>query len=250
MTLAAYFSRAVLPKEFVGPKSGKLLGFAARLLLAILVVGALAEPLRSQERRLEPVDEAVTDPTWVSFRQRLLAAVEKRDRKFVLGILAPNVRSGIEAPRGIAEFARRWYLNDADSPLWRELPAALFLGAAYFQRDKGPRELCAPYVLGKWPQDLDPRKHGAIITGEVLVKAEPSSDSATLQMLSYDIVAVTDWEVADKAPDAKQLWVKVRVKAGEGYAPEEQIRSAVEHSACFIKTEGGWRMTALAPAGG
>jgi hypothetical protein len=40
------------------------------------------------------------------------------------------------------------------------------------------------------------------------------------------------------------------LKDGEGYVPEEQIRSPIEQTACFVKTENGWRMTAFAPAGG
>jgi hypothetical protein len=36
----------------------------------------------------------------------------------------------------------------------------------------------------------------------------------------------------------------------EAYVPEEQIRSPVEHTACFIKTAGGWRLIGFAPGGG
>lgn len=218
---------------------------AALVILAMLSSAALA-----QERKLEPVDEAAKDTSWVSFRNRLLAALEKRDRKFLLSVLDRNVRSRLEGPRGIAAFRKRWEVDAEDSWLWRELSSALFLGAAYITREKGRRELCAPYVLGRWPQDMDPRSNGAIITREVLVKAEPSSGSQTLATLSYDIVAVADWEVDDRDAGSKQKWVKIKLKTGEGFVPEEQIRSAVEHAACFIKTESGWRMTALAPAGG
>ena len=217
-------------------------------LLALLCVASFA--VSAQERKLEPVDEAAKDASWVSFRNRLLAALEKRDKKFVLGILDRNIRNSLDAPRGVAEFRKQWDFDAEDSPLWRELPAALFLGAAYVKREKGPRELCSPYVLARWPEDVDPFVHGAIITKEVLVKAEPSSDSRTLQALSYDLVAVADWDVADKTADVKQRWVKVKVKSGEGYVPEEQIRSPIEHSACFVKTENGWRLTGLAPGGG
>jgi hypothetical protein len=39
------------------------------------------------------------------------------------------------------------------------------------------------------------------------------------------------------------------LKEGTGFVPEEQIRSPVEHSACFIRTARGWRMTVFGPAG-
>jgi len=219
------------------------------LVAVVLALFPVAGPL-AQEKRLEPVDEAGRDPSWVSFRNRLLNAVETRDRKYIMSILAPDVRTSLTAPRGAAEFRKQWDVDGENSPLWPALRSALFLGSAYVEREKGRRELCAPYLLAKWPPDLDPFLNGVAITRDVLVKAEPSSRSATLQVLSYDVAAVSDWEVPDKTPEAKQRWVKVKVKNGEGYVPEEQIRSPVEHAACFVRTEAGWRMTGLAPGGG
>ena len=224
--------------------------FIARLVLAVLVGGAFFPALHAQERKLEPVDEASRDLSWAKFKNLLLDAVIKRDRKFVLGILDRNVRIGVDGVRGIDEFRKQWHLDADDSPLWRDLPSALFLGAAYMKRERGPRELCAPYLLAQWPRSMDPHAYGAIIAKDALVKTAPSSNSPTLATLSYDIVPVADWEVADKAPDFPQKWTKVKLKTGEGYVPEEQIRSPIEQVACFIKTEHGWRMTAFAPAGG
>lgn len=224
--------------------------FTTRLTLTLLIVAAFSNPVRAQERRLEPVDEATRDMSWAYFKNRLLEAVMKRDRKFVLAILDPNVRMGLDGVRGVAEFRKQWALDADDSQLWRELPSALFAGAAYRMRGPVPHELCAPYVHPRWPRDLDPHAYGAIISRDALVKAEPSSDSRTLASLAYDIVAVADWEVADKARDFAQKWVKIKLKTGEGFVPEEQIRSPIEHVACFVKTGNGWRMTALAPAGG
>jgi hypothetical protein len=219
-------------------------------LLTILLVAAYAQPLHAQERKLEPVDEAVHDISWAHFKNRLLEAVMKRDRKFVLRILDRDVRVGVDRVGGIPEFRKQWALDAPDSPLWRELPGALYLGAAYVKRGNLPRELCTPYVLARWPRDMDPHAYGAIISREVLVKSGPSSDSQTLATLSHFIVPVADWEVPDKAPDFAQKWVKIRLKAGEGFVPEEQIRSPIEQVACFVKTGNRWRMTALAPAGG
>ena len=220
------------------------------VLVLFLLIAICSPPLRSQERKLEPVDEAMRDLSWAKFKNLLLDAVVRRDRKFVLGVLDRNVRIGVDGVRGVTEFRKQWHLDADDSPLWRDLPSALFLGAAYMKRERGPRELCAPYLLAQWPRTMDPHAYGAIIARDALVKAAPSSDSPTLATLSYDIVAVADWEVADKTPDFPQKWTRIKLKTGEGYVPEEQIRSPIEQVACFIKTENGWRMTAFAPAGG
>ena len=220
-----------------------------RLLACLALCFATALPVGAQEKsepkQLPPIDEAAKDPSWVGFRNRLLTAIEKRDRKFVLSILDRNIRNSQDAPRGVAAFRKQWDFDGEDSAVWRELPAALFLGSAWLKPEKGPRQLCAPYVAVKWPEDIDPFDHGAIVTREALIKAAPASESATLATLSYDIVPVADWEVADQAPESRQKWVKIKLKGSDGFVPEEQIRSPVEHRACFLKTESGWRMTAF-----
>ena len=215
----------------------------AALSLALGVMTASAQ--ESQTAKLMPVDEAAKDASWASFRRQLLNALSRHDRQFLLSVLDRNIRNPLDAPRGVAAFRKQWDLEADDSPLWRELPAALFLGSAWLKPEQGPRQLCAPYVAVKWPDDIDPFDYGAITAREALVKAAPSSDSDTLATLSYDIVRVSDWEVADRAPDGKQKWVKIRLKEKEAYVPEEQVRSPVEHRACFVKTESGWRMVAF-----
>ena len=215
----------------------------------LLLAALFAAPLYAQERKLPPADEAARDSSWLTFKKRLMSAIEKKDKQFLLSILDPKVRSQDERARGVATFRKQWELDADDSPVWRELANALALGTAYVTRDKAPRELCAPYVLGHWPGDLSPTTHAVAIGRETLVQAEPSSASALLGTLSHDIVAVTDWEVDDRK-DAKQTWVRIRFKQRDGYVPEEQIRSPIEHAACFVKGANGWRMMAFAPAGG
>jgi hypothetical protein len=219
------------------------------VLMLLLVMATFSSPLRSQERKLDPVDEAAKDASWASFKRRLQAAVEKRDRKFILSILDKAVRSGHESGRGIAEFRKQWELDSDASPLWHELSAVLGLPAAHHRPEKGPLELCVPYVSVRWPQDIDAFAGGAITAREALVKSAPSSTSETIATLSYHIVEVADWEVTDLA-GSRQVWVKVKLKAREGYVPEEQIRSPIEHTACFVKVENSWRLIGFGPGAG
>ena len=218
------------------------------VMMFILLAGVTAQA-SAQERKLPPVDEAAGDVTWLRFKKRLMGAIEKRDKQFLLSILDKNVRNQDERTRGIAHFRRQWELDTDDSPLWRELATALQLGGAFIQRDKH-REFCAPYLLGRWPDDLEPFKHGVVISRDAAVQSEPTSAAAALGTLSYDIVTVTDWEIDDKMQDARQKWVRIRYRNREGFIPEEQIRSPIEQAACFVKSGSGWRMTAFAPAGG
>ena len=218
------------------------------LLLAVLVAVTLLHSPAHAQRKLAPVDEAAGDASWLRFKRQLLAAIEKRDKQFVLSILDKNVRNQDERARGVANFRKQWELDTADSPIWRELSSALQLGSAHIVRDK-LRELCTPYLLGRWPDDVSPITHAVVISRDAAVQAEPSLTSVAIGRLSYDIVPIVDWEIDDKS-DAKQKWVKIRFQGRDGFVPEEQVRSPIEQAACFVKTPNGWRMTAFAPAGG
>jgi hypothetical protein len=218
------------------------------VLLALLSV-SLALPAAEPERKLPLVDEGASDVSWLRFKKRVSDAIASRDKQFLLSILDRNVRNQSEKTRGIAEFRKQWELDTADTPVWRELQTALQLGSAYEKRDKGGRELCAPYLLGKWPPDVHPFDHAVVISRDSTVQAEPSTSSAALGRLSYDIVEVNDWEIDDRK-DPKQKWVKIRHANRDGYVPEEHVRSPVEHAACFVKAGNAWRMTGFAPAGG
>ncbi len=217
--------------------------------LCVFMLAAVPAPLFAQEQRIEAVDEAARDLSWASFRARLLTALEKRDRKFILSVIHPNVRNGSDAPPGIAEFRRQWEFDSDNGVFWRQLPATLSVGSAWFQRSNKERELCAPYLLAKWPREVDPGVYGAIATNDALVKAAPAWESVTIARLSYQIVRVTDWEVPDIDPKFQQKWVRIRLlKEGNGYVPEEHIRSPIEHTACFVRSGNGWRLTVFGPA--
>lgn len=220
---------------------------------ALFSVPASAQPSSAAPmpgiQAFPPRDEAAYDQSWTRFRDRLLEALLKRDRNFVMNIVDPNVRNGIDRPNGHAEFRRQWHVDDEDSPLWRELTRALHLGTAHYGHARMPRSLCAPYVLPYWPKQVDPRNNGAITARETSMRVGPSGTAAVLASLGYSIVHVTDWEVADTDPEVKQKWVKISVEDREGYIPEEHIRSPIEHLACFRRSEAGWRLTSFLAAG-
>jgi hypothetical protein len=222
----------------------------ARVLAAALICALSLPAFAQEERKLVPIDEGASDVSWLRFKKRLMDAIQKRDRQFLLSVLDKNVRNQSERARGVAQFRKEWELDTPDTPVWRELSTALQLGAAYLKRDNGRTELCAPYLLGRWPADVTPFDHGAIVSRDTGMHAEPSPSSSTLARLSYDIVEVTDWEVADKASGQPQKWVRVRHRGREGYVLEEHVRSPIEQAACFAKSGNAWRMTGFAPAGG
>jgi len=215
-----------------------------RCLLAAVALATVAGAATAQQVKLLPVDEGAHDLSWTHFKARLLDALARRDQKFVLGIVDARIRNTL-GQNGIMEFRRLWQPQAADSPLWVELPKLLFLGGVFVKRDKGAYEFCAPYVRFKWPDNAPAGASGAIIAADALMKVKPSAAAETLQTLAHDLVKVLDWEVADDDKENKQVWVRIQTGAGAGYVPEEQIRSPLEHRACFAKSGAGWRMTGL-----
>ena len=203
-------------------------------------------PAPPVERKLPRADEGASDPTWIAFRNSLLGALRRGDRATLINAIDRNIVNGLEVPRGVAEFRKLWEIDTKSDRLPRDLSSALNLGSAWYRQDKqngGARVLCAPYVPIKWPlHDVNPYDSGAIVVKETLVKGAPSHASETLGTLSFDIIGVRDWEVADVESQLPQRWVKVNLRGRDGYVLAEHLRSAIEHRACFAKTGHTWRM--------
>ena len=194
-------------------------------------------------RTLPPVDEGSGDPTWLQFRAGLMEILQRGDKRALANIVDANILNSMEAPRGLATFRKLWDMDGKDERILRELQSSLQLGSAWYEPKKGVRLLCAPYVPIKWPLDQhDPYNNGVVIVKDALVKSAPSQQAETLTRMTHDIVNVRDWEVADRDNQLQQRWVKIRTGGRDGYLPEEHIRSAIEHRACFGKTAAGWRL--------
>jgi hypothetical protein len=217
--------------------------------LALCLTVAPGVGARAQERAFAPIDENASNLEWLGYKNRLVEALEARNRKTVLGAIDPNVDNGPEQKRGLEEFRRRWDFDDDASPLWDVLRKAVELGGAYVKDEKRDEKrgarFCTPYVAARWPTTIDPFAFGAIVSADVLVKAEPSSESRTLATLTYEVVKVEDWEVADRMPGFPQKWTRIALRNASGFVPEQQIRSPIEHMACFAAQGGQWRLVSF-----
>ncbi len=189
-------------------------------------------------RRLEPVDEASKDASFLKFRERLLAAIDRRDAKYVIGIVDPNIRNSFGGNDGVAEFRKAWKPERADSELWTELRDVLTHGGA-FQAG----QFWAPYVFSRFPEDLDGFEYVAVMGDDVALRSQPDLSAPAITTLSYHLVKVdyTGIEDPENAP-----WFKVSTTDGkEGYLPAGSFRSPVDYRAGFAKRRGVWRMTAF-----
>lgn len=217
------------------PNIKTLLFFVA--LLAVFSPNALAQ----RERRLLPVDEASRDASFKTFRDKLIAAVRRRDAKYVLSVVDPNIKNGFGGDDGIANFRKRWNLNARSSELWNELLFVLTHGGA-FQTEGDGKTFTAPYMFSNFPDNLDAFEYSAVTENRVGLYAKPSTASRLVANLSYHLVKV-DFQNSVKNKADEYAWLKVTTLGGKtGYAQEKFVRSSVDYRAAFEKKRGQWKM--------
>lgn len=209
-------------------------------LLAVFSSGVSA-----QERYLAPVDEADKDASFKLFRKKLIGAVQKRDVKYVLSVVDPNIKNGFGGDDGIANFKKQWKItSSAKSPLWGELLFVLTHGGA-FQREGRKQIFWAPYIYSSFPENLDAFDYSAIIEKDVKLLARPALSAPVVANLSYNIVKV-DYQnsVKSKTNADEYAWLKVSTFGGKtGFVPERFVRSSTDYRAAFEKKRGQWKMT-------
>jgi hypothetical protein len=204
--------------------------------------------------KLEPVDEGDKYPSFHSFREELVNAAKKRDSKFILSILAPDILNSLGGDGGIEEFKQEWKLDQPDSKFWDELLSILSMGGAFIDSG-GAQEFCAPYVASQWknlikqlPKDSDSDEYAAVIRENVVLRSKPDQDSPVVDNLSYDIIKFdSNTPASNEPPVVDNQWVKIVTLSGkQGYVLSSDVRSPSDYHVCFKEVEGRWVMTIFA----
>jgi hypothetical protein len=207
----------------------------------------------TQAEKLYPVDEGPRDPSFLAFRNQLIAAAKRRDQRFLLSHLDPQVLVSPLAVlskngygRGIKDFKREYQLEDPKSRFWEDLISILSMGGS-FKRGEAPyeglapagREFIAPYVRSAWPvrRYPDTERYAAIIERDVPVRRRPDRKAPVVAVLSYDIV---------KTGEGNDYWLKITIPRGkQGYVETDEVGYAADTEAHFAKKHGKWVMTGL-----
>jgi hypothetical protein len=180
--------------------------------------------------KLMPVDEASSDPSFVAYRDELLAAVRRRDANAVAALADPMIRTSFGGGGGADDLRRT-----LEQPgMWDDLEQLLTQGGSFRGEGTG-RSFWAPYVYSAWPDAHDPFAFLAITGKDVPLRESQDPGSPTIAILSYDIV-----ERAGQ-PDN-------RVKTADGrtgWVEADDVRSPIGYRAGFMKSDGRWRMNAL-----
>ena len=213
---------------------------ASPAVLAVLAL-ALAAPTAAQVSTLRPVDQGAEDPSFLTFRGRLLAALAARDTTAVLAAFSPEARLSFgDAAAGPEGVRQLWLGRDAPrgrQSLWVMLARVLGMGST---REAEGLFVSAPYLYAAWPEGIDPFTHGAVVGENVRVRGGPSRDGEPLTTLTY---AVVPMRATLDANDRPTEWAQVTLGDGRtGYVSTEYLWSPLDYRAGFEKQGGSWRI--------
>jgi len=210
------------------------------MLVVIAGVGA-------QERYVKFVDEASMDPSFATFRAKLISAAERRDTAYIISTLDPRILVNFGGASGIAAFKKEWKPQSKGSWFWSEFLAVIKNGGA-FDRDNGKRKnsFWAPFTFNGLPDDLDSFDYQIIIGSNVNLRKEPRVSSESVAKLSYNIVRVESETVPKSGKSEYPGWYRIKTLGGlEGFIKSEFVRSPTDYRAGFEKKRGKWVMTAF-----
>ena len=219
-----------------------------KLFVTLLFFGLCFSTVFGQERYVKPVDEANLDPSFIAFRVKLIAAAERRDAKYILGILDPKIQLSFGGHAGIADFKSMWKIQSKNTEFWDEFLTVIKNGGS-FVHENGKRTnlFYAPYSFDSFPEDLDGFEHFVVFGSNVNMRETAGGNSKVIGRLSYNVVKIDDDSESEAAQERKKPeWRKVRTLGGlSGFVKSEFVRSPIDYRAGFEKKRGVWKMVAF-----
>jgi hypothetical protein len=214
-------------------------------LLLIVVTGVAA--VAAQERFVRFVDEANMDPSFASFRAKLISAAERHDAAYIVSTLDPKILINFGGASGIAAFKKEWKPQAKGSKFWAEFLAVIRNGGAFDQENgKRKNSFWAPYTFHGFPDGLDPLDYRVVFGTDVNMRKEPRTSSESIAKLSYNIVYIEPELVPKSGMTEYPGWYLVKTFGGlEGYIKSAFVRSSTDFRAGFEKKRGKWVVTAF-----
>lgn len=217
-------------------------------LLTVILTAILLSPTitLAQNMIAWPVDEAKKDPSFLTYRNALLAAIAIQDTEAVIKMTAPEIHLSFGGDVGHDAFRRGLNLSEDDlskkykpqaaefrDAYWDELEAVLRLGGRF----RG-RAFVAPYTwMAKTPKNADAYKTYFVTGSSVLLRNAGNADAQIITRLSYNVVFIDNWD-----PDID--YQAIRLPDGQtGYLSSQYLRSKIDYRAIFSKVSGKWEMT-------
>jgi hypothetical protein len=187
---------------------------------------------------LVPRDESNRDPSFLSFRDKLLEAARRRDSRFILASLDSGINNGFgegdEDPR--LRFKEIWRPSSPRSNLYSLLIRFLELGSVP-GRDEGI--FVAPSLFRLFPDDLDRYEHVVAMSASVPIYASAKRTAK--------IIFTANYHILKRGPSGElgpEGWTEVVTPDGHrGFARKSQVYHPVGYRIYFEKRDGRrWRI--------
>jgi hypothetical protein len=193
--------------------------------------------LGAEQRRLPPIDQSSSDPSFARFRSVLTDILLRRDVRSLTAVLSPTILNSFGGDGGIREFRQQWQLDKPQrSDLWKVLLTVIGLGCT----SDGPRAFIAPYTFSRFPDSLDAFLYTVVVNRAAKLYKSPDASAPVIEQLHWDLLKLN----ADASPDQK--WLQVVSAAGRsGWVHASDTRSPVDYRARFEKTGDTWKITYL-----
>ena len=191
-----------------------------------------------------PVDQAKRDKPLLEMRERLAAAVERKDLAALAEFVAPDARIA-GAPGGSAALMA-WLRREP--ALWDELARTLALGGRLTGRDRFE----APYTQFAKQKGVPADDLGVVTGRNVAVYDGPTEKARIMARYSVETVVVKRWWVAESHADAARAaqpaepWVEIELPSKRrGYMAKRSVRWVGAMRVTFTKRGTRWWVTAV-----
>lgn len=215
----------------------------SKLTVLVFIVCGFALNGLAQERYVRPFDEGDRDASFSAFRKKLVAAVEKKDMRYVLSIVDKGIKNGFGGNDGIAEFKKQWKTG---TDFWKYFLPVIKNGGRFDGDDASKRNsFTAPYLFNDFPNDLDPFEYAAVFGTDVNLRETPDLNGKIVAKLSYNVLKV-DYNGSKRLSrdSDDSTWMKVESLGGlKGWMSAPYVRSSVDYRAGFEKIRGVWKLT-------
>ncbi|MFN0200780.1 MAG: hypothetical protein ACKVTZ_04640 [Bacteroidia bacterium] len=187
--------------------------------------------------RVQFADESDKDPSFVDFRNRLSAAIQKKDTLFIRNMIADDAWVGKDSERSKRAFMDYYFgrfSKTHNEDFW-EIMTQILRGGGKFKNVGYDSYFIAPYSavnLLELPDNVDPFMCVAANRPNVLVYEQPDKDSRVIDTLDYEVITT-------EYTKSHGNWLFVHSNQ-DGFVNQSEVNLPVSYRCFFQKRARKW----------